>query len=68
MLSDTARYALRGLIVLAKQEPRPASIVEIAAAADAPRKYLESIMQRLKREGLLLSQRGRSGGDRKSVV
>jgi len=62
MLSDTARYALRGLIVLAKQEPRPASIVEIAAAADAPRKYLESIMQRLKREGLLLSQRGRSGG------
>ena len=62
MLSDTARYALRALTVLARQEPRPASIVEIAAAARAPRKYLEAIMQRLKRDGLLFSQRGRTGG------
>ncbi|CAN5116769.1 Rrf2 family transcriptional regulator [soil metagenome] len=62
MLSDTARYAIRAMVVLAKQEPRPASITEVATAAAAPRKYLESVMLRLKRDGLLVSQRGRVGG------
>lgn len=62
MLSDTARYAMRAMMVLAEREPKPASILEIATQASAPRKYLESIMLRLKLNGLLVSQRGRTGG------
>jgi Rrf2 family protein len=62
MLSDTARYAMRAMMVLADREPKPASILEVATVSSAPRKYLESIMLRLKVAGLLVSQRGRSGG------
>jgi len=62
MLSDTARYAMRAMMVLAERAPTPASILEVATEASAPRKYLESIMLRLKLAGLLVSQRGRSGG------
>ena len=62
MLSDTARYAMRAMMALAERHPRPASIAEIAQDISAPRKYLEAVMLRLKLEGLLTSQRGRSGG------
>lgn len=62
MLSDTARYAMRAMMALADRYPRPASIAEIAQDISAPRKYLEAVMLRLKLEGLLTSQRGRTGG------
>jgi Rrf2 family protein len=62
MLSDTARYAMRAMMALAERHPRPAAIGEIAEAITAPRKYLEAVMLRLKREGLLVSSRGRTGG------
>ena len=61
MLSDTARYAMRAMMVLAERDGH-ASILEVATAASAPRKYLESILLRLKLDGLLVSLRGRSGG------
>lgn len=62
MLSDTARYAIRALVVLAQRAPAAVSILEIAEQAGAPRKYLESILLRLRKDGLLVSQRGRTGG------
>ena len=55
MLSDTARYAVRALIVLAQRDPVSASILEVAGAAGAPRKYLEAVLLRLKRDGILSS-------------
>jgi Rrf2 family protein len=62
MLSDTARYAMRAMMALAERHPRPAAIAEVAEAISAPRKYLEAVMLGLKRDGLLLSSRGRAGG------
>jgi Rrf2 family protein len=62
MLSDTARYAMRAMMALADRHPQPASIAGIAEDISAPRKYLESVMLRLKRDGLLISSRGRTGG------
>ena len=62
MLSDTARYAIKAMVALAERSPGAATITEVAVAASAPRKYLEAVMLRLKREGLLVSTRGRTGG------
>jgi Rrf2 family protein len=63
MLSQRSRYALRSLVYLAgRTGTRPASIGEIAEAADAPRKFLEAILLELKRRHLLVSTRGRAGG------
>lgn len=65
MLSNRARYALRALCFLAGRDNQsPASIVEIAAAASAPRKFLEAILLDLKRHQLVTSHRGRFGGYR----
>jgi Rrf2 family protein len=63
MLSQKTRYALRALAVLAEHnEPAPLSIQEIAARADAPRKFLEAILLELRRHGILKSARGKLGG------
>lgn len=63
MLSQKSRYALRALAVLAEHGgPAPLSIQEIAARADAPRKFLEAILLELRKEGVLTSARGKLGG------
>jgi Rrf2 family protein len=63
MLSQKSRYALRALAVLAEHDdPAPLSIQEIAARADAPRKFLEAILLELRKDGVLTSARGKLGG------
>ena len=63
MLSQKTRYALRALAVLTEHEgPAPLSIQEIAARADAPRKFLEAILLELRRHGVLTSARGKLCG------
>jgi Rrf2 family protein len=63
MLSQKSRYALRALAVLAEHDdPAPLSIQEIAARADAPRKFLEAILLELRKDGVLTSSRGKLGG------
>jgi Rrf2 family protein len=63
MLSQKSRYALRALAVLAAHDkPTPLSIQEIAARADAPRKFLEAILLELRKDGVLVSLRGKTGG------
>ena len=63
MLSNRSRYALRAMVHLAGLPGGgPATIAEIAEASAAPRKFLEAILLDLRRQHLLVSRRGRSGG------
>jgi Rrf2 family protein len=63
MLSQKARYALRAMVELARAGPeQQLTSGEIAARADAPRKFLEAILLELSRRGLVLSRRGKFGG------
>ncbi|WP_297512503.1 Rrf2 family transcriptional regulator [uncultured Caulobacter sp.] len=61
MLSQKARYALRAMIELARADGQ-VTAGELAERADAPRKFLESILLSLAREGLVVSRRGKFGG------
>jgi Rrf2 family protein len=62
MLSQKARYALRAMVELARADDQQLTAGEIAARADAPRKFLEAILLELSRRGLVLSRRGKFGG------
>ena len=62
MLSQKARYALRALVELARASEPQLTAGEIAARADAPRKFLEAILLELSRRSLVLSRRGKFGG------
>lgn len=63
MLSQKARYALRSLVELARQGPdQQMTAGEIAARADAPRKFLEAILLELGRRHIVISRRGKLGG------
>jgi Rrf2 family protein len=62
MLSHKARYALRALVELARQDGAQMTASDLSAAADAPRKFLEAILLELSRRGLVRSRRGKFGG------
>lgn len=63
MLSNRSRYALRAMIHMAGlPDGGPATIADIAEASAAPRKFLEAILLDLRRQHLLVSRRGRTGG------
>ncbi|MFD1795654.1 Rrf2 family transcriptional regulator [Paracoccus aurantiacus] len=67
MLTQKMKYALKALIVLADEyddQAKPLQIEEIARRAGAPRRFLEHILLDLRKEGVLVSVRGRSGGYR----
>ncbi len=65
MLNQTAEYALRAVVHLAKQGPNGTmQSGEIAAALDVPTNYLSKIMHQLAYNGILWSRRGRGGGFR----
>ena len=65
MLSQRSRYALKALLHLATAEPdRPVSIGCIAEEAGISRKFLEAILNDLRREGIVCSLRGKHGGYR----
>jgi Rrf2 family protein len=61
MLSQKARYALRAMLCLARQD-KPVSIRSIAEDERIPRKFLELILLELKSHGLVHSHRGKAGG------
>jgi len=56
------QYAIRALVYLA--HTKTASVASIAEAERIPFKYLEAIFGQLKNAGLLIADRGRSGGYR----
>ncbi len=64
MLSQTAEYALRTVLLLADRDGEAASVEEIAKALGVPRNYLSKTLHRLAREGILYSARGKGGGFR----
>jgi Rrf2 family protein len=63
MLSLTADYALRAVLVLARG-PKGSSVRadRIAAAIGAPRNYLAKTMHALTKAGIVTSSRGPAGG------
>jgi len=63
MLSQKTRYTIRALQHLADLYPDGrAQMGEIAEAQNIPAKFLTIILSELARTGIVLSQRGRSGG------
>lgn len=63
MLSKKTKYALHALTYLAKKDKQdPTLIVEIAKEGNIPRKFLESILLDLKKQGILNSKMGKGGG------
>ncbi|MCE2965370.1 MAG: Rrf2 family transcriptional regulator [Alphaproteobacteria bacterium] len=62
MLSMKAKYALRALIVMAQSDSKLLQTRAIAEAADVPFKFLETILQDLKHNGIVASKRGIFGG------
>ena len=62
-LSTKGRYGLRAYIDLAKNSGKgPVSIGSIAARQDISERYLEQLMAKLKKAGLVKSVRGAGGG------
>src|SRR5216683_207655 len=57
-------YCLKALITLAERYPtgQPHRVEEIAAVQNVPENYLRRLLIELKRGGLVLSQKGPSGG------
>ena len=63
MLSRTAEYAVRAVVVLGRHYgERAMRADEIAARLGAPRNYLSKTLNALARRGLLISARGPGGG------
>ena len=65
MLSNKAKYALRALLMMARQPGDGLlQVSEIAEVENVPRKFLEAILGELTKDGILASQRGKGGGYR----
>ena len=62
MLSHKARYALRALVELAREDGAQLTAADLSARADAPRKFLEAILLELSRNQIVVSRRGKFGG------
>lgn len=62
MLSRTAEYAVRAVVVLARNHGGSLSAGEIASILGAPRNYLSKTLSALTRRGILRSTRGPGGG------
>ncbi|RLV47902.1 Rrf2 family transcriptional regulator [Nocardioides mangrovicus] len=66
-VSAKADYALRALIEIAGRDDdesgaRPVSAEELGRAQDIPHGFLQAILADLRRAGVVVSQRGQSGG------
>lgn len=62
-LSTKSRYGTRMLIDIAENyHDGPVSVAEIAARTGISEKYMEKLIRRLKKAGLVLSKRGPKGG------
>ena len=66
MLTAKTEYACLALLQLAAShsDPCPMPVRELAADAKIPEGFLVQILQQLKRVGLVISTRGKSGGYR----
>lgn len=63
IFSSKAEYGVRLMVELGRQEPdQPTSLKAIAEAERLPLAYLEQVVARLKKAGLVMSARGAHGG------
>jgi Rrf2 family nitric oxide-sensitive transcriptional repressor len=62
MLSQTAEYALRAIVVLAGDSNVSWTAQEIATRSMVPQGYLMKVLQSLAKADLVAAQRGRGGG------
>lgn len=62
MLSQTAEYALRAVVVLAGDPTASWTAHLLAAKTKVPYDYLIKVLQPLTKVGLVTAQRGRNGG------
>jgi Rrf2 family transcriptional regulator, cysteine metabolism repressor len=63
MFSTKAEYGIRVLVELARRDGDvPVSLAEIATADELPLAYLEHLVARLRKAGLVESRRGARGG------
>jgi Rrf2 family protein len=63
-ISAKVDYAMRAMCTLAAADDRPVTAETLSQAQELPSKFLESILNDLRRAGLLRSQRGAEGGYR----
>lgn len=61
MISITAEYALRAVVVLAKSS-EPMKTKDVAEVSQVPREYLAKIVQLLAKGEIIDSKKGRGGG------
>ena len=63
MLSKKTKYELKALSYLAKQDQHvPVLISDISESENISKKFLESILLTLKKNGILASKKGKGGG------
>ncbi|BAO74966.1 RrF2 family transcriptional regulator [Winogradskyella sp. PG-2] len=63
MLSKKTKYGIKALVYLAKQKDRnPIQISSISKSENISRKFLESILLTLRKNGVLGSKKGKGGG------
>lgn len=63
MLSKKTKYGLKALSYLSKQEQnKPVLISDISTSENISKKFLESILLSLKKNGILSSKKGKGGG------
>lgn len=62
-VSAKSDYALRALIVMAgRTDDRAVSAEELGRVQDIPHGFLQAILADMRRSGIVMSQRGQSGG------
>jgi Rrf2 family protein len=62
-VSSKCQYALRALFAIARRgEPGLSRVMEIAEEQDIPPRYLENIVNQLRKGGFVHSRRGKEGG------
>ncbi|MGO9464624.1 MAG: RrF2 family transcriptional regulator [Isosphaeraceae bacterium] len=62
MIPMTAEYALRAVVIMARDAGKPRSADEIALVTRVPRRYVNKVLQALVRARLVRSQSGPGGG------
>jgi Rrf2 family protein len=62
MFSQTVEYALRAVAFLADHAPDACTTDEISVATKVPHAYLSKVLQNLRRNEIVRSQRGIGGG------
>jgi Rrf2 family protein len=62
VISQTAEYALRAVVVLGTASGQPVTVSKLAERTKVPGSYLSKVLQSLGRAGLVDARRGLNGG------